>query len=93
MSAGLFLEDLSVGRRAEVARTVTDADVVKFAEASGDFNPVHLDEAYAQTTPFKGRIAGRTLAPGSYRLALTATDPAGNRSKQVATNFKIVRAR
>jgi hypothetical protein len=47
----------------------------------------------ANSVPFKGRVSGRPLAAGSYRLTLAAVDPAGNRSKQVTTSFKIVRAR
>lgn len=31
-------------------------DVIKFAEASGDFNPIHLDEEFSKTTIFKKRI-------------------------------------
>jgi 3-hydroxybutyryl-CoA dehydratase len=29
----------------------------RYAEASGDFNPIHIDEAFAKTTPFGGTIA------------------------------------
>ena len=47
----------------------------------------------SNSVAFKGRVSGRPLAAGSYRLTLTAVDDAGNRSKQVATSFKIVRAR
>ena len=39
------------------ARTVTEADVAAFAGLSGDFNPLHTDEEWAKTTPFRGRIA------------------------------------
>jgi len=46
-----------IGARAEYTRTVTDEDIVRFAEVSGDRNPVHLDEAYAVGTPFGRRIA------------------------------------
>lgn len=60
--AGLYLEDLSVGQAAELTRTVADGDIVAFAEVSGDHNPVHLDEAYAASTPFKGRIAHGMLS-------------------------------
>lgn len=43
------------------SRTVTEADVVNFAGISGDFNPLHTDEAYGKTTPFGGRIAHGVL--------------------------------
>jgi 3-hydroxybutyryl-CoA dehydratase len=53
---GYYLEDLEVGMSASVTRTITDADVVQFAELSGDNNPVHLNDDYAKTTPFKARV-------------------------------------
>lgn len=54
---GHYLEDLQVGMSAEYTKTVTEADIVAFADVSGDTNPVHLDEAFAAASPFKGRIA------------------------------------
>ncbi|MBC6981023.1 MaoC family dehydratase [Caulobacter sp. 17J80-11] len=90
MSEGLFLEDLAVGRRVEVAHVVTDADIVKFAEASGDFNPVHLDEAYAQTTPFKGRIAHGMLS-GAFISAALANKLPGPGSVYLSQNLKFKR--
>ena len=51
-----------IGRRAERARTVTAADIEAFAAVSGDYNPVHFDEAFAATTPFRGRIAHGMLS-------------------------------
>ena len=54
--ASFYIEDLQVGQSASYERTISEADVREFALMSGDFNPVHLDEAYAQTTRFKGRI-------------------------------------
>ena len=61
---GLCLEDLSLDQSAEIAHTVTDADIRAFAAVSGDNNPVHLDEAYAAATPFKTRIAHGMLSAG-----------------------------
>lgn len=54
---GHYLEDLQVGMTADFTKTVTEADIIAFAEVSGDTNPVHMDEAFAAATPFKGRIA------------------------------------
>jgi len=59
---GLYYEDLSIGQTASFAKTVTEADIVAFAGLSGDFNPVHINEEFAQTTPFKGRIAHGMLS-------------------------------
>ena len=60
--SGIFFEDLSIGQSAEFAKTVTEADIVAFAGVSGDFNPVHINEEFAQTTMFKGRIAHGMLS-------------------------------
>jgi 3-hydroxybutyryl-CoA dehydratase len=54
---GLYFEDLSEGQSAETTRVVTAATVDAFAEVTGDTNPLHVDEAYARTTSFGGRIA------------------------------------
>lgn len=53
----LYFEDLSIGMRETYARLVTEADIVGFAEVSGDRNPIHLSEDFAAKTPFKTRIA------------------------------------
>ncbi len=74
--AGYVLEDLSLGLSAERSHVVTEADITAFAEVSGDFNPVHMDEAFAQTTPFKGRIAHGMLS-AAYISALLAGELPG----------------
>ncbi len=60
--AAYYIDDLSVGQSASYSRTVTEADVQKFGEVSGDFNPLHFDEAYAKATIFRGRIAHGVLS-------------------------------
>lgn len=50
-------EELQAGQTAEFSKTVTEADVVLFAGVTGDFNPAHLDAAYAEKSSFGGRIA------------------------------------
>lgn len=57
-----YFEDLAVGQEASLSNTVTEAVITAFADVSGDHNPVHIDEAYAATTMFKGRIAHGMLS-------------------------------
>jgi len=38
-------------------REVVQEDIRRYAEASGDFNPIHIDEDFARTTPLGGTIA------------------------------------
>lgn len=59
---GLFFEDLSVGRSASFAKTVTEADILLFAGVSGDTNPVHIDAEAAARSMFKERIAHGMLS-------------------------------
>lgn len=63
-AVGYFFEDLDVGMSDAVSHAVTDEDIVKFAEVTGDVNPVHLNEDYAKTTMFKGRIAHGIFGAG-----------------------------
>jgi 3-hydroxybutyryl-CoA dehydratase len=53
----ICIEDLEVGMRRFVEKTIQDYDIRAFAEISTDHNPVHLDDEYAQQTIFGGRIA------------------------------------
>ena len=57
-------EDLEVGMEASFAKTVSESDIVAFAEVTGDKNPVHLDAAYAAKTIFKEPIAHGMLTAG-----------------------------
>jgi len=63
-------ENVSVGDGVRFTKTVTERDVERFAAASGDTNPLHLDEEYAAETRFKGRIAHGTLVAGLISAAL-----------------------
>ncbi len=53
---GLALLQL-LGARAKRTRTITEEDIVRFADVSGDHNPLHLDAAYAAQTLFGERVA------------------------------------
>ena len=49
--------ELKIGDKFSTTKQITDAVVRAFAELSGDFNPIHLDEEFAKTTQFGRRIA------------------------------------
>jgi acyl dehydratase len=54
----LFFDDVEVGQEwTSLGRTITESDIVGFAGLSGDFNPIHIDHAFAATTPFRRPIA------------------------------------
>lgn len=64
-----YLSEFTVGEKfTTLSQTVTETDVVLFAGITGDKNPIHTDQAYAETLPFGGRIAhgmlGASIAIG-----------------------------
>lgn len=54
---GYDIEDLAVGMTASFSKTITEADIILFAGASGDNNAIHINDEFAKGTPFGGRIA------------------------------------
>jgi 3-hydroxybutyryl-CoA dehydratase len=54
----------ALGARATYTRTITSAEVARFAELTGDTNPVHLNATYAATTRFGERIVHGILTAG-----------------------------
>ena len=67
---GKSIHELKVGDSAQISKTITEGDIELFARATGDFNPVHLDAAYAEKTMFKGRIAHGLLSVGFFSTIL-----------------------
>lgn len=63
-------EDIRVGQSAEYSKVVSDEDVRAFAQITGDFNPVHIDEEAAKRTRFGGRIAHGMLSAGLVSAAI-----------------------
>ena len=55
--SGKTIGELTVGMAAEVSRTYDEWDIFTFAAVTGDLNPAHTDEAFAEATPFHGRVA------------------------------------
>lgn len=55
---GLYFEEFEIGKTVVTSgRTVTETDVVNFAALSGDYNQIHTDVEFTQSTPFGQRIA------------------------------------
>ncbi len=55
---------LEPGAIASRTRTITAHEIELFAQATGDFNPLHMDEAYAARTGFGRRVAHGMLTAG-----------------------------
>jgi 3-hydroxybutyryl-CoA dehydratase len=68
-------EDLQIGQSAEFEKAISDEDISMFARATGDFNPVHLDEEIAAKSRFKGRIAHGMLSAGVISAAIAGHFP------------------
>ena len=64
VTEGKSIHELRIGDTADTSQTITEKVIRDFAEATGDFNPLHLDQAYAERTIFKGRIAHGALSIG-----------------------------
>jgi 3-hydroxybutyryl-CoA dehydratase len=82
-------EEIKVGMFVTYSQTITDADVKAFAGISGDHNPVHIDDVYAEGSRFKKRIA-HGLISGSFFSGLFGTKLPGPGCVYVAQcyNFK-----
>jgi acyl dehydratase len=78
---------LKIGDIASRTKTITDADVQDFARATGDTNPVHLDDAYAAGTRFGRRIAHGMLT-GSLISAVLGNDLPGHGAIYLGQEFK-----
>jgi len=64
MPIGKSINELKLGDAAEITKLITEELVNDFARVIGDFNPVHTDQAYAEKTHFKGKIAHGALSIG-----------------------------
>lgn len=68
-------QTLAVDDRGEFTKTITEKDIFEFAEASGDFNPLHIDEEYARKTVFGKRVAHGILMAGIISTVLGGEIP------------------
>jgi len=61
LQLGLSYDQLEIGMKGSFTKTITETDVYLFAGISGDFNPMHVNEEFAKSTPFGRRIAHGAL--------------------------------
>ena len=61
---GKTIKEIRIGDEEKFSKTVTEFDVYGFAGITGDFNSVHINKEYAQSTMFKNRIAHGILGAG-----------------------------
>ena len=61
---GKTVHELNLGDRAQFSKTISESDIYLYAGVTGDFNPAHLNQPYAETTFFKSRIAHGLLVAG-----------------------------
>ncbi|MFZ7125272.1 MAG: MaoC family dehydratase [Desulfobacterales bacterium] len=64
MITGKTLDTIEIGETAETSKTIGESDVYLYAGITGDFNPAHINEAYASQTGFGTRIAHGMLPAG-----------------------------
>lgn len=78
---------MEVGQTASRSLTVTESHVVRFAEITGDYNPLHFDETFASKTRFGRLVAQGGLTTGLLH-ALVAMDLPGPGTVFLSQNWK-----
>ncbi|MFX1339653.1 MAG: MaoC family dehydratase [Promethearchaeota archaeon] len=57
-------DDYKVGDSAKFTKKITEEDVMKFAEVSGDYNPIHVNPEFAKTQMFGKQVAHGIISAG-----------------------------
>ena len=87
---GFKYEDLEIGQSHETVHEITADDIQRFAEVSGDFNPLHMSDEYAATTMFEKRIAHGALT-ASYISGILGNNLPGPGAIFVGLNMRFRR--
>ena len=86
----VYFNSLKVNQSYTDSVKVTNASIKKFASASGDRNPIHLNEKFAKNTIFKSRIAHGMLIV-SFISSVIGNKFPGNGTIYVSQNIKFKR--
>ncbi|MFC6177307.1 MaoC family dehydratase [Companilactobacillus huachuanensis] len=71
----LYEGELKVGMSGSVSKRITEEDVDTFAKVTGDYNPMHMDQEFAEKTQFHKRIAHGMLSAGMISACLGTKMP------------------
>ena len=55
--SGYSIDEIYIGMKKSITKTISESDIYTYAGLIGDINPLHVNEEYAKTTRFGGRIA------------------------------------
>jgi 3-oxoacyl-[acyl-carrier protein] reductase len=79
-------EDIAIGDSASLVRPIGDDDVRRFVELTGDDNPLHVNRAYAEASPFKDIVVHGMLG-ASFLSTLIGTRLPGEGALWVSQSF------
>ncbi len=88
--ASTTIDELELGMAAELTRAYDEWDVFTFAAVTGDLNPAHVDQAFAEQSAFKGRIA-HGLLTANLISAVIGTRLPGPGSIYLSQSLKFLR--
>ncbi|HEC32085.1 MAG: enoyl-CoA hydratase [Deltaproteobacteria bacterium] len=86
---GKTIDELEIGEASEFSKTIAESDVYLYAGLTGDFNPAHINEEYAEKTFFKTRIAHGML-PAGFISAILGTQLPGPGTIYLEQEFKFL---
>lgn len=78
--------EIQVGDSESISKTITDSDVRRFVDMTGDDNPLHVDATYAESTAFKDIVVHGMLG-ASYISTVIGTRLPGTGALWVSQNF------
>lgn len=71
-------EELQIGQKSSISKTITDDVIRAYADVSEDRNPIHLDEEFAKGSMFKERIAHGMITAGLFSAVIGTQLPGVN---------------
>ena len=86
----LDYNEIKIGDENSFTRTISQHDMAVFAELSGDFNPLHMNEEFGKKSPFKKNIVHGMMA-GSLFSTLVGMHCPGQKSLYMSQtlNFRL----